>query len=99
MPHGLSATYGGMAHSVVDLTVALVNLASGGRHGESCARPGAASRVAAWELLVWLPSVHWFKGSADRRPGGAQRPVWRCPVDPGSHYAGDDSAVLGMAAQ
>jgi hypothetical protein len=70
MPHGLSATYGGMAHSVVELTVALVNLASGGRHGESCARPGAASRVAAWELLVWLPSVRWFEGSADRRPGG-----------------------------
>jgi hypothetical protein len=47
----LSATCGSMAYSVVELTVVLTNLASGGRRGESCARPGAASKVAALELL------------------------------------------------
>jgi hypothetical protein len=33
----LSATYGGMAHKVVELRVVLVNLAPGGCRGESCA--------------------------------------------------------------
>jgi hypothetical protein len=47
----LSATCGSMAYSVVELTVVLTNLASGGRYGESCARPEAALRVAALELL------------------------------------------------
>jgi hypothetical protein len=41
-----------MVHNVVELTVFLVNLASVGRHGGSCARPGAASRVVALELLL-----------------------------------------------
>jgi hypothetical protein len=41
-----------MAHSVVDLMVVLENLAPGGRRGESCAHPGAASRVMVRELLV-----------------------------------------------
>jgi hypothetical protein len=45
VPHGSSATYGGMTHSVVELMVVLENLASGGRRGESCDCPGAASRV------------------------------------------------------
>jgi hypothetical protein len=53
----LSATYGGMAHSVVELMVVLANLAPSRHLGESYTRPGAASRVAAWELLVWSPSV------------------------------------------
>jgi hypothetical protein len=48
----LSATYGGMEHSVVELIVVLANLISGGRRGESCARPGAGSRVAVLELLL-----------------------------------------------
>jgi hypothetical protein len=64
----LSATYGGMAHSVVELMVVLANLASGRRRGESCARPAAASRVVVWELLVWLPFVRRFEGSTDGRP-------------------------------
>jgi hypothetical protein len=67
----LSATYGGMAHSVMELIVVLVNLASGGRRGESCARLGAASRVAAWDLLVWSPSVRRLEGWADGGPHDA----------------------------
>jgi hypothetical protein len=51
MSRGLSATCGSMAHSVVELTVVLTKLASGGRRGESCARPGVALRVVAPELL------------------------------------------------
>jgi hypothetical protein len=39
-------------HNVVELTVVLANLAPGRRRGESCTRPGADSRVVAWELLV-----------------------------------------------
>jgi hypothetical protein len=69
----LNATYGGMAHSVVELMVVLTNLASGGHHDVSCACPGAASRVAAWELLVWSPSVRRLKGSVDGGPEAAQR--------------------------
>jgi hypothetical protein len=47
----LCATCSSMAHNVMELTVVLTNLASGGHRGESCARPGAASRVVALELL------------------------------------------------
>jgi hypothetical protein len=36
-----STTYGGMAHSVVELMVALEKLASGGCRGKSCACPEA----------------------------------------------------------
>jgi hypothetical protein len=39
MSHGFSATYGGMAHSVLELMVVLENLAPSGRRGESCVRP------------------------------------------------------------
>jgi hypothetical protein len=45
----LSVVCGSMAYSVVELTTVLANLASGKRHGGSCARPGAASRVVALE--------------------------------------------------
>jgi hypothetical protein len=62
-----------MAHGVVELMVVLTNLASSGCHGESCARPGAASRVAVWELLVWSPSVRRLKGWADGGPEDAQQ--------------------------
>jgi hypothetical protein len=41
-----------MVHSVVELTVVLTNLSSGGRRGGSCACPGVASRVVALELLL-----------------------------------------------
>jgi hypothetical protein len=58
-----------------ELMVVLVNLASGGRRGEPCARLGAASRVVAWELLVWLPSVRRFEGSTDGRSEAAQQPA------------------------
>jgi hypothetical protein len=37
----LSATYGGVAHNVVELMVVLANLAPGGHCGESYTRPGA----------------------------------------------------------
>jgi hypothetical protein len=99
MLHGSSATYGGMAHSVVELMVVLENLASGGHRGESCACPEATSRVAAWELLVWSPSVRQLEGWADGGLEDAQRRVWRCLVVMGSHNIGDDAAVLGMGAQ
>jgi hypothetical protein len=72
----LSATHGGMAHSVAELTTVLANLAPGGRRGESCICPGVASRVAAWELPVWLSSVRRLEGSADGRPEDAQQRVW-----------------------
>jgi hypothetical protein len=48
---GLSATCGGMVHSIVELIVVLANLASSGRCGGSCARPGAVSRAVVLELL------------------------------------------------
>jgi hypothetical protein len=95
----LSATYGRMAHSVVESMVVLTNLASGGRRGVSCACPGAASRVAVWELLVWSSFVRRLEGWADRGPEAAQRWVWWCPIVLGFHSAGDDAAALGMAAQ
>jgi hypothetical protein len=41
-----------MAHSVVELTVVLANLASGGHCGGSYACPGAVSRAVALELLL-----------------------------------------------
>jgi hypothetical protein len=53
----LSATYGGMAHSVVELMVVVANLAPCGHRGESCTCPGATSRVAVWELPVRSSSV------------------------------------------
>jgi hypothetical protein len=53
--------------------VNLTNLAPVGRRGESCARPGAASRVVVWELLVWSPSVRWLVGAADDWPEDAQQ--------------------------
>jgi hypothetical protein len=68
----------------VELMAVLVNLAPVGRHGRSCSRPGAASRVAVWGLPVWSPSV---------------RRAWRCLVVPGSHNVGDGAAVPGMVAQ
>jgi hypothetical protein len=95
----LSATYGGMAHGVVELIVVLANLAPGGRRGESCTHPGAASRVAVWELLVWSPSVRRLEGSANGIPKDAQQRVWWCLVALGSHSAGDDAAVPGTVAQ
>jgi hypothetical protein len=73
----LSDTYGGMAHNVVELTVVLTNLASGGRRGESCDRPGVASRVVARQLLVCSPSIRRFEGWADEKPEVAQWLAWR----------------------
>jgi hypothetical protein len=37
-----------MAYSAVELVVVLMNLAPGGRRGESSACPRAASRVVVW---------------------------------------------------
>jgi hypothetical protein len=65
VPHSSKATYGGMAYSVAELTVVRTNLAPAARRGESCACPGAASRVAVWEPLVWSSSVRQLKGWAD----------------------------------
>jgi hypothetical protein len=45
VPHNSKATYGGMAHSAMELMVILTILAPVGRRGESCTFPGAASRV------------------------------------------------------
>jgi hypothetical protein len=62
MPHGSNATYGSMAHSVVELMVVLENLTSGGHRDKSCDCPGVASRVVVWELLVQSPTVHLLEG-------------------------------------
>jgi hypothetical protein len=99
MPHGSSATYGSMVHSVVELMVFMENLASGGHHGESCDCPGAASWVVAREIFVRSTSVHLLEGWADGGSEDVQRRVWRCPIIPGFHSAGDDAAVPGMVAQ
>jgi hypothetical protein len=76
--------------------------------GESCLRQ------ASWWIMcssrgffkgssdgahAWLPYVRRFEGLADGRSEAAQQRAWRCPVDLGSHSAGDDAAVPGMAAQ
>jgi hypothetical protein len=52
VPHSSKATCGGMVYSAMKLMVVLANLAHSGCRGESCTRPGAASRVAAWVLPV-----------------------------------------------
>jgi hypothetical protein len=85
MPHGSSATYGGMTCSVVELMVVLENLTFGGHRGKSCACLGAALRVVVWELLIWSSSVRRLEGWADRRPEAVQRRAWRCPVVLGPH--------------
>jgi hypothetical protein len=95
----LSATYGSMAYSVAELMVVLENLAPGGRRGESCTRPGAASTVATWGLLVWSPPVRRLVGSIDGRPEDAQQRAWWCLVVPGFHNAWDGAAVPGMVTQ
>jgi hypothetical protein len=99
MSHGFSATYSDMAHSVAELVIVLGNLTAGGHRGGSCACPGVASRVVVCELLVWSSSVCRFEGWADGRPEAAQSRTWRCPVAPGFHNAGDDTAVHGVATQ
>jgi hypothetical protein len=87
-----------MAHSVLVLMVVLENLASGGRRGKSYACPGAALRVAAWELLVWSPSIRRLKAWADEGPEAAQWRAWQCPIVPGSLVPGI-ATMPGMAAQ
>jgi hypothetical protein len=59
---------GSMMYSATEWMAVLANLALVGRHGESCSRPGAASRVAVWELPVRSPFVRRLEGSADGRP-------------------------------
>jgi hypothetical protein len=95
----LSATYGGMAYSVAELMVVLANLTPCGHHGESYTHQGEALRVAAWELLVWSPSVRRLEGSADGRPKDAQHRAWRCLIVPGFHSAWDGAAAPGMVTQ
>jgi hypothetical protein len=73
VPHNSKATYGGMVYSDTKLMV-LTNLASGGgRRGESCACPGAASRVVVWESSS---SVNQFRRWADGGLEVAQQRVW-----------------------
>jgi hypothetical protein len=79
-------------------TVVLMNLASGERRDESCARSGATSRVALWKPLVWSSPIHQLEGWADGGLKVAQQRVWRCLVVLGSHNAGGGAAVLGMVA-
>jgi hypothetical protein len=88
-----------MAHSAVELMVVLTNLAPVGHCGESCARPGAASRVVVWELPVWSSSVRWLDGAADGRLEDAQQRAWQRLVVLGSHSARDGAAVPGMTVQ
>jgi hypothetical protein len=88
-----------MAHNVAELMVVLENLTYGRHHGESCACPGAASRVVVQELLVWSSSVCQLEGWADGGLEDAQRRAWWCPVVLGSHSARDDAVAPGMVAQ
>jgi hypothetical protein len=67
------------------------------RRCESYTRPGAASRVAVWELLVWSSCIRQLEGWADGELEVAQQRVWRRLVVLGSNSAGDGAAVLGMA--
>jgi hypothetical protein len=60
-----STTCGGMVYNTMEWVAVLANLASGGARGESCAYPGAASRVVVWEPLVWSWSVRRLGGHAD----------------------------------
>jgi hypothetical protein len=95
----LSATCSSVAYNVVELIVVLTNLASSGRRGGSCACLRAALRVVALGLLFGRCMYARFEGSADGRPGAAQRWVWRRPIDLGFHNVGDGPAVPRMAAQ
>jgi hypothetical protein len=67
VPHSSKATYGGMAHSAVELIVVLTNFAPAGRRGESCTCPGAAPRVAVWELPVLVVVRTLTRGASDER--------------------------------
>jgi hypothetical protein len=51
-----------MVYIATEWMAVLANLAPVGRHGESCSRPRAASRVVVWELPVRSPSVRWLEG-------------------------------------
>jgi hypothetical protein len=70
----LSTVCGSMAYSVMELTTVLVNLASSRRRGGSCARPGAASRVVALELLfdrrLYANLRAWLTEDRRLRSGG-----------------------------
>jgi hypothetical protein len=92
-------TSDGMVYSATECMVVLMNLASGGRRGESCARPGATSRVALWKPLVWSSSIRQLEGWASGGLEIAQQQVWRCLVVLASYSAGDGAAVLRMVAQ
>jgi hypothetical protein len=63
------------------------------RHDVSCIRPGAASRVAVWEPLLWSSCVRQLKGRADRRPAVTQQWVWRHLLVPDSHSVEDGAVV------
>jgi hypothetical protein len=66
----------------MELTVVLTNLASGGHRGESCARPGAALRVEALELLFGLRPYAGSRAglTEDRRPHNGGRGDVCCDV-------------------
>jgi hypothetical protein len=88
-------TCGGMVFSATEWMAVLANLASGGCRGESCACPGAVSRVMSWEPLVWSLPMRWADGGLEV----TQRQAWRCLVVLGSHSAQDGGTATGMAAQ
>jgi hypothetical protein len=97
--HSSKATYGDMAHSVVELMVVLTNLTPFGCRGESCACPGVASRVAVGasrfghcpytDSRVQLTECRRMHNSGC----GDVLSSW------GSHSVGDGTAVHGMIAQ
>jgi hypothetical protein len=68
------------------------------RHDVSCIRPGAASRVAVWELLPWSSCVRQLEGLGDGRPAVAQWWLWRRLIALDSHNAEDGVVVPGMVA-
>jgi hypothetical protein len=97
MPHSFSYVWRyGVQRRRVDGPWRILLLAE--RCGVPCIRPGAASRVAVWELLPWSSCVRHFEGRADGRLAVAQqRACWRL-VAPYSHNIGDGVAVPGMVA-
>jgi hypothetical protein len=52
-------------YSATEWMVVLTNLSSGGCRGESCACPGAASRVMSWEPPVRSLRMRQLEGWAD----------------------------------
>jgi hypothetical protein len=83
VPHSSKATYGGMAHSAIELMVVLTNLAPVGHRGESCTCLGVASRVDVWEPPVLVAVRTLTRGCSCRKTGGCTTVGVVVPCRPG----------------